>query len=145
MSLFLSVQKYLRVNLKQYWHNKLCASGTSRIIIPPAPFMNKTDSDQELFRVAVHRERGQVLQSSICGFAIPDPIVFNRLGSEECLRQQSYRELFRYHLDLGIIDEIRSATNGNFALGSDIFKEQSSAALGRRVQPAMPGRPRKQD
>ena len=65
--------------------------------------------------------------------------MYKSMGSDEGLLHQNYRELFRYHLDLGVIDEIRSATNGNFALGSDIFKEQSSAALGRRVQPAMPG------
>ena len=38
-----------------------------------------------------------------------------RLGFGERSRQQNYRELFRYHLDSGIIDEISSATNGNFA------------------------------
>ena len=71
--------------------------------------------------------------------------IYKRLGFDERSRQQNYRELFRYHLDPGIIDEIRSATNGNFALGSDIFKEQVSISLGRRVEPGRSGRPRRRD
>jgi len=54
-------------------------------------------------------------------------------------------DLFRYHLDSGMIDEIRSAINGNSALGSDVFKEQVSNALGHRVVPAWSGRPRRQN
>lgn len=42
-----------------------------------------------------------------------------------------------------MVDEIRQATNGNFALGNDRFKEEIEAALGRRVQPGRPGRPKK--
>jgi len=54
-----------------------------------------------------------------------------------------YRELFRYQLEPGLVDEIREATNGNFTLGSDRFKEQVSAVLQRRVVAGRPGRPRK--
>jgi len=52
-----------------------------------------------------------------------------------------YRELFRHHLDPGLVDEIRDATNGNFALGNDRFKQQVSEALGRRAIRGKPGRP----
>ena len=38
-------------------------------------------------------------------------------------------------------DEIREATNGNFALGSEAFRGEMAAALGRRVEPAKAGRP----
>ena len=42
-----------------------------------------------------------------------------------------------------MVDEIRRATNGNFALGNERFAEQVAAALGRRVVPGRSGRPRK--
>ena len=57
-------------------------------------------------------------------------------------RVKVYRELFRYQLEPGIIDEIRNATNGNYALGSDLFKDEVTAMLGRRVIPGVGGRPR---
>ena len=68
--------------------------------------------------------------------------LYTALGSDEIARSVSYRELFRYHLDPGLIDEIRLATNGNFALGSVHFQKQVAAALGRRVTPGKSGRPR---
>ena len=58
-------------------------------------------------------------------------------------RQAAYRELFRYELDPGQVDEIRQATNGNYALGNSSFAEQVTAALGRRATPGKSGRPRK--
>jgi putative transposase len=71
--------------------------------------------------------------------------LYDAMGLDEAARQSSYRELFRYQLDPGMVDEIRVSTNGNFALGSDQFKAQVSAALGRRVTPGQSGRPRKQN
>jgi putative transposase len=38
------------------------------------------------------------------------------LGPDVVHRQAAYRELFRYELDPGLVDEIRHATNGSFAL-----------------------------
>ncbi|MGB5763011.1 MAG: transposase, partial [Sedimenticolaceae bacterium] len=58
-------------------------------------------------------------------------------------RRAAYRQLFRNQLDPGLIDQIRQATNGNFALGNDRFKEQIAAALGRRVRPGRVCRPRR--
>jgi putative transposase len=66
------------------------------------------------------------------------------LGRDAVERQQAYRELFRNQLDPGLIDEIRKATNGNFALGNQRFAEQIADALRRRVVPGKAGRPRKQ-
>jgi len=43
----------------------------------------------------------------------------------------------------GLIDEIRRATNGNFALGNEHFAADVSAALGRLVAAGKVGRPRK--
>jgi putative transposase len=68
--------------------------------------------------------------------------IYNSLGTEEVTRKASYRELFRYHLDPGLIDEIRAATNGNYVLGSSRFQKQVTAALNRRVTPGKSGRPR---
>ena len=70
---------------------------------------------------------------------------YEALGSDTHTRQSAYRELFRYHLDPGFVDEIRAATNGNYALGSARFKAQVSAALGRRAMPGKSGRPRKRE
>jgi putative transposase len=64
-----------------------------------------------------------------------------RLGSCGDERQAAYRALFRVELDPKRIDEIRSATNGNFALGSPGFVQNVSAALGRRAGRGTPGRP----
>jgi putative transposase len=70
--------------------------------------------------------------------------VYQALGENPEIRQQAYRELFRYELDPGVLEEIRRATNGNFALGSDRFNEQIAKVLGKRVTPGKAGRPRKE-
>ena len=57
-------------------------------------------------------------------------------------RQAAYRELFRYQLDPGLVDQLRSATNGNYALGNERFLSEMTAALGRRVTRGTAGRPR---
>lgn len=58
-------------------------------------------------------------------------------------REAAYRELFRYELEPGFIDEIRRATNGNYALGNTAFAAQVTSALGRRAVPGKSGRPRR--
>ena len=70
--------------------------------------------------------------------------IYSALGSNDIDRLACYRELFRSHLDAGMVDEIRAATNGNFALGSILFKEQITTAIGRRAMPGKNGRPKKQ-
>lgn len=65
------------------------------------------------------------------------------LGLDAASRQAAYRELFRYELEPGLVDQIRRATNGNFALGSERFAADAAATLGRRVLPGKSGRPRK--
>ena len=65
------------------------------------------------------------------------------LGKNNKERQANYRELFRYQLDPQIVDQIRSATNSNYALGDSRFHDQIAETLGRRVTPGKPGRPRK--
>ncbi len=51
-------------------------------------------------------------------------------------------QLFRGHLACEMIDEIRKATNGNYALGTERFRRQVENALGRRVEPGRAGRPK---
>lgn len=63
------------------------------------------------------------------------------LGATPSERQAAYRGLFDQGLDAGVIERIRGATNGNFALGDDCFAAEVAAALGRRVVPGKSGRP----
>lgn len=69
--------------------------------------------------------------------------LYEALGLDSVSRQAAYRDLFRYEVEPGVIDQIRRATNGNFALGDERFGAQISAALGRRAIRGMPGRPGK--
>lgn len=69
--------------------------------------------------------------------------LYAALGLDDASRQAAYRELFRFELDPGLVDEIRRSTNGNFALGNAHFAEQVSVALGQRAAPGKSGRPRK--
>ncbi|WP_139556011.1 transposase [Methylotetracoccus oryzae] len=69
---------------------------------------------------------------------------YRALAADDQGRQAAYRALFRYHLDPGLVDQIRAATNGNYALGSGRFEEEVAAALGRRVVRGRSGRPRRQ-
>lgn len=67
-----------------------------------------------------------------------------RLGREPQGRREAYRALFKAPLDEEAIDQIRQATNGNFALGSPHFQAQIERALGRRAVRGKAGRPRAQ-
>ena len=71
-------------------------------------------------------------------------VLYDALGLDESSRQSAYRELFRFELDIGLVDEIRKATNGNYALGNANFSAQIEQALGRRVTAGKAGRPKLQ-
>jgi putative transposase len=64
------------------------------------------------------------------------------LGLEVKKRLAVYRTLFKDQLNAKLINEIRESTNGNYELGSALFKQQVEAAIGRRVTKGKPGRPR---
>lgn len=68
-------------------------------------------------------------------------LLYLQLGNQSEARLAHYRELFRYELDPGTVDAIRSATNGNYALGSAKFADQVERALQRRASRGKPGRP----
>lgn len=63
------------------------------------------------------------------------------LGYDEASRHAAYRELFRYQLAPWLIDELRDATHGNYALGNSRFAGEIEMALGRRATPGRAGRP----
>jgi putative transposase len=65
------------------------------------------------------------------------------LGESEGERRAVYRCLFGSELQAARIEEIRVATNGNFALGDARFRREISAAAGRRAERGRPGRPAK--
>jgi len=91
------------------------------------------------YRWSSYHVHGQGKKSDLVS---PHPLYIS-LGQTDEERQIAYRELFRYELEPGVIDEIREATNGNFALGTSRFKKEITAILGRRVTPGKAGRPRK--
>lgn len=71
--------------------------------------------------------------------------LYHALDLDKASRAVAYRELFRYELEPGLVDEIRRATNGNYALGNTAFAGQVAVALGRRVTPGKSGRPSRGD
>jgi putative transposase len=71
----------------------------------------------------------------------PHPL-YAALGPTAAGRRQAYRAMFDEVIDDAFVDELRAATNGGWAVGSERFKAQLAAALRRRVTPAPAGRPR---
>ena len=92
------------------------------------------------YRWSSYRTNGQGEQEA----GLQPHTCYLALGTDKELRQAAYRELFRFQLDPGLVDQIREATNGNYVLGSSRFQEQVAKALGRRVVRGRSGRPRKQ-
>jgi putative transposase len=66
---------------------------------------------------------------------------YRRLALDDEGRLDAYRALFKAHLDEEVVGQIRNATNGNFALGSERFQSEIEAALGRRARCGKAGRP----
>jgi putative transposase len=70
---------------------------------------------------------------------------YQRLAIDAANRGVAYKELFASPLSAAKLDEIRTATNGNFALGNESFRAALEVRLGRRVTPGRPGRPAKSE
>ena len=70
---------------------------------------------------------------------------YERLGMKPTERHAAYRQLFSAHIDPEHIAEIRAATNGNYMLGNNRFKEEISSMLKRRVTRGKSGRPARSD
>ena len=69
---------------------------------------------------------------------------YRRLGTSDPERQAAYRALFLAHLDPEAVENIRNATNGNYALGDSRFQQEIAHMLKRRVTRGRSGRPSKQ-
>ncbi len=65
------------------------------------------------------------------------------LGDTDVSTAEVYRELFRSELEIGLVDQIRAATNGNYVLGGSRFAAEIEAMIGRRARRRCPGRPKK--
>jgi len=62
-------------------------------------------------------------QGEMSGLITPH-ILYQSFGETNDQKQSTYRELFRYELEPDKIDQIRKATNGNFALGTKRFQDE---------------------
>jgi len=69
--------------------------------------------------------------------------IYLRLGDDPEQRRNVYRHLFDAHIDNKDLDEIRTATNRSWVLGSEKFKEQVEALTKRQVAPKPRGGDRK--
>jgi len=69
--------------------------------------------------------------------------LFLALGETESERQAAYRALFEAHLDEKTLDEVRTALNNAWVLGSEHFKGKIAAQLNRRASPLPKGGDRK--
>jgi len=68
--------------------------------------------------------------------------LYTALGQTAASRQHAYRELFRHHLDPGLLHEIRDALNHELVLGRSYFKDRIEAMTQRQTRLGLPGRPR---
>ena len=67
-----------------------------------------------------------------------------QLDREDGNRRAVYRGLFKAHVD-DIDNQIRTATKGNYVLGTPRFQKQIAHALGRRVTKGKAGRPKESE
>jgi putative transposase len=89
------------------------------------------------YRWSSYRVNGQGVQR---GWLVPHP-EYLALGRKVEARIACYRNLFSQDIDPALVAEIRTATNGNYALGNDRFKTEIERMLERRVRPGKAGRP----
>jgi len=70
---------------------------------------------------------------------------YQRLGRTPGERQAVYRDLFGQIQQPQQLEEIRTATNGGYALGNAAFKHAMARALDRPVEKGAAGRPSRQE
>ncbi len=68
--------------------------------------------------------------------------LYMALGKEDYERMTAYRDLFRYHIDGELLDEIRDAVNHELILGRSHFKDKIEQMTSRQARLGVPGRPR---
>jgi len=69
--------------------------------------------------------------------------LYQTLGKADEERQKAYRTLFRARIPHRTLEEIRSATNKAWVLGSEPFKDKIESRLNRPTQPRQRGGDRK--
>jgi len=74
----------------------------------------------------------------------PHPLYVS-LGNNKQQQQAAYRQLFKRHIKVQTIEEIRFATNKSWVLGNDHFKSIIEKKLKRAVSPKARGGDRKSD
>ena len=79
-------------------------------------------------------------QGEACDLLSPHP-TYLALAATRAKRAAVYRSLFNDVLPPDLVEELRAATTGNYAVGSARFKRDVEAALGRRAVPGRSGRP----
>jgi putative transposase len=78
----------------------------------------------------------------------PDPLLTPHplhvvLAETDEARRAAYRNLFAEAITQDVLTEIRTATNGGFALGGERFQREVAVRIGRRTWRGRPGRPKK--
>ena len=71
-----------------------------------------------------------------------DHACYRALGRSQAERGKAYKALFRAKLDEAVVDALRDATNGGWALGDARFQRQIAKAAKRRATPLPLGRPK---
>lgn len=89
------------------------------------------------YRWSSFRHNGGGLENDLI---TPHPSYLN-LGDNASRRQATYRSLVESGVSEDLATSIRSATNGNFVLGSKTFSREIERALNRRASRLRSGRP----
>ena len=64
------------------------------------------------------------------------------LGETEVLRRDAYRDLFKHHVSVQLLENIRHRVNRGLALGDSRFSDDIELLTKQRVTPRKAGRPR---
>jgi putative transposase len=73
----------------------------------------------------------------------PHPL-YLALSKTKRERLESYRELFKAHVSVELLKEIRERVNKGLALGNEQFTMQIEAVTQKRITPRKAGRPKKE-
>lgn len=73
------------------------------------------------YRLSSYRENAQGEENVL----VQPHALYQALAGDTGEHWRAYHELFRFQLAPGLVDEIRAASNGNFALGNARFAKQS--------------------
>lgn len=91
------------------------------------------------YRWSSYRCNGQGKEGDL----ISPHALYQALGKTRPVRLETYKALFKAHLDKGVLDELRSALQTGTPLGNDLFRQKIEAKLKCKVGQARRGRPNK--